>query len=92
MASSAPTTAIGMTGTPARMAISHEPAPPEPAQLVALAVGLAGALGALREHQGELLLLAQEAVGVVGVGEHAAGPRPQRADHRERLKMWSARP
>ena len=36
MASSAPTTAIGMIGTPARMAISHETAPAEAAELVAL--------------------------------------------------------
>ena len=70
--SSAPTTAIGTIGTPARMAICDEPAPAEAAQPVALAVELAGALGALGEHQGELPLLAEQAVGVVGMGEHAA--------------------
>ena len=35
----------------------HEAAPPEPAQLVPLPVQLPGALGALREHEHELLLL-----------------------------------
>ena len=64
------------------MAISHEAAAAEAAELVALGVGLAGALGALGEDEGELLLLAQQPVGVVGVGEHAADPRPHRADDR----------
>ena len=59
-----------------------EAAPAEAAQPVALVVGLARALGALGEHQHELLLLAQQAVGVVGVGDHAAGAGPQRADDR----------
>ena len=44
-----------------------ESAPAEPAQLVTLPVQLAGALGALREHENELLLLPQEAVRVLGV-------------------------
>ena len=86
MASSAPTTAIGMIGHAGPHRDLHEAAAAEAAQLVALAVGLAGALGALGEHEGQLVLLAQEAVGVVGVGEHAADPRPQRADDRHLLE------
>ena len=84
--SSAPTTAIGHDGHAGPHGDLDEPAPAEAAELVALAVGLARALGALGEHEHELLLLAQQAVGVVGVGEHAADARPERADDRQPLE------
>ena len=61
----------------------HEAAPAEAAQAVAVGVRLGRGLGALREHQGQLLLVVEEPVGVVGVGGHAAGARPQGPDHRE---------
>src|SRR3546814_11057117 len=67
-----------------------EAAPAEASQPVALRHVLAGALGALREHEGELLLLAEEAVGVVGVGEHPAHARPHRADHGHALEIGRA--
>ena len=61
-----------------------EAAPTEPAQPVPLVVGLARSLGALGEHERELALLAQQPVGVVGVGDHAAVAGPQGADDRQR--------
>ena len=61
-----------------------EPAPAEAAELVALAVGLAGPFDALGEHQHELVLVAQQPVGVVGVGGEPAEAGPQRADDRQR--------
>jgi hypothetical protein len=64
----------------------HEPAPAEAPQLVALAVVLARALGALGEDHDQLLLLAQQAVGVVGVGLDAAQPGPAQVDQRDALE------
>ncbi len=63
-----------------------EAAPTEPAQLVALAVRLARPLGALGEHEHELLLLAQQPVGVVGMGDDAAEAAPVGADDGHRLE------
>ena len=79
-------TAMGMIGTPGPHGDLHEPAPPEAAKLVALGVGLARALGPLGEDHHQLLLLAQQAVGVVGVGLHAAEARPAHVDHRDALE------
>ena len=61
-----------------------EAAAPEAAQLVALAVLLAGPLGALGEHEHELFFVVQQPVRVVGVRGDAAAARPQRADDRHR--------
>ena len=83
--SSAPTTAIGTTGTPGPHGDLDEAAAAEAAQLVALGVGLARPLRALGEHEHELLLLAQQAVGVVGVGGHAAERGPTAC----RRRAWS---
>ena len=81
--SSAPTTAMGTIGHAGPHGDLDEAAPPEAAQPVALVVGLARALRALGEHEHQLVLLAEQAVGVVGVGDHAAGAGPQRADDRD---------
>ena len=61
----------------------HEAAPAESAQLIALGVRLARALRALGKDQGQLLVVVEDAVGVVGVGDDAAAPGPQRSDHRK---------
>ena len=60
-----------------------EAAPAESAQPVALGKQLARAFGALGEDQHQLLLVAQQPVGVVGMGGHAAGPGPQRCRRRD---------
>ena len=49
-------------------------------------------LGALGEHERELLVVVQEPVRVVGVRGHAAGARPQRADDRERPEQVLGEP
>ena len=77
IASSAPTTAMGIIGTPARMAISTKPPRPKRRQLVAVGERLDGPLGALGEDQRQLLLVVQQPVGVVGMGRHPAAPAPQ---------------
>src|SRR5664280_295256 len=61
----------------------HEPAPTEAAEPVAVGVGLGRGLGPLGEHQRQLVLVVQEAVGVVGMCRYAAGPGPQGTDHRD---------
>ena len=48
--------------------------------MVPVAHELARGLGALGEHEHELLLVVQEPQGVVGMRRHAAGARPERAD------------
>ena len=70
----------------------HEPAPPEAAQLVALGVELAGPLRPLGEHHHELLLLAEQAVGVVGVGLDAAEAGPGHVDERHLLEHLVGQP
>ena len=64
-----------------------EAAAAEPPQLVAVLVELAGGLGALRENEGELLLLTEQPVGVLGVGGHAAVAGPCRPHDRHRLEQ-----
>ena len=85
--SSAPTTAIGMIGTPAAHRDLDEAAAAEAAQLVAVAVVLAGALRAFGEHEHELLFVVQQPVRVVGVRGDAAAARPQRADDGQRAEQ-----
>ena len=72
MASSLPTIAIGTMGTPAAHGDLDEAAAPEASELVAVADELAGGLGALGEHEHELLVVVEQPVGVVGVRGHAA--------------------
>ena len=79
MDSSAPTTAMGMIGHAGPHGDLDEAAPAEAAEPVAVGVGLGGGLGALGEDQGQLLLVVEDPVGVVGVGGHAAGAGPQGA-------------
>ena len=79
--SSAPTTAIGTIGHAGPHGDLDEAAAAEPAEPVALGVVLRRALGALGEHEHQLLLLAQQAVRVVGLRGDAADARPQRPDH-----------
>ena len=57
-----------------------EAAAPEASELVPVADELPGGLGALGEHQHELLVVVEQPVGVVGVRGHAAGARPEGAD------------
>ncbi len=83
MASSAPTTAMGTTGHAGPHGDLDEPAPAEPAEPVAVGVRLRRGLGPLREHQGQLLLVVEDPVGVVGVGGHPSGAGPHGADPRE---------
>ena len=82
IASSLPTIAIGTIGHAGAHGDLDEAAAAEAAELVAVAHQLAGGLGALGEHEHELLVVVEEAVRVVGVRGHAAGARPQRAEDR----------
>ena len=54
-----------------------EAASPEAGQLVPIAVQLAGALGALREHEQQLAVVAQDPQRVLRMGDDASGARQQ---------------